>query len=145
NVVAALRPHLVAGEPCPVCEQAVTTLPAPLPAEEVDAARARRAAADRAGTAAQSAARTAAAAAAKADADLAAGDARWGDSRFRRRARSPRLTAAPAPAMLAGPLRMTRRWPARCPRSRAGGGPGGRRSRPPSAPPRRRGRRGRGT
>jgi len=76
NVVAALRPHLVAGEPCPVCEQAVTTLPAPLPAEEVDAARARLAAADRAVTAAQSAARTAAAAAAKADADLAAGDAR---------------------------------------------------------------------
>ena len=31
HVVAGLRPHLVAGEPCPVCEQTVATLPAPLP------------------------------------------------------------------------------------------------------------------
>ena len=30
HVVAGLRPHLVAGEPCPVCEQSVLTLPAPL-------------------------------------------------------------------------------------------------------------------
>ncbi|ADP78919.1 AAA family ATPase [Pseudofrankia inefficax] len=28
DLAAALRPHLVAGEPCPVCEQAVATLPA---------------------------------------------------------------------------------------------------------------------
>jgi exonuclease SbcC len=39
HVVAGLRPHLVAGEPCPVCEQTVATLPAALPADEVDAAR----------------------------------------------------------------------------------------------------------
>ena len=59
HVVAGLRPHLVAGEPCPVCEQTVATLPAPLPAHEVDAAQARLAEADRAVTAAQSAARKA--------------------------------------------------------------------------------------
>lgn len=28
---AVLRPHLVSGEPCPVCEQAVTRLPTPVP------------------------------------------------------------------------------------------------------------------
>jgi exonuclease SbcC len=76
NVVAGLRPHLVAGEPCPVCEQAVMTLPVPLPAGEADAAQARLGEADRAVTAAQSAAREAAAAAAQADAGLAAAAAR---------------------------------------------------------------------
>lgn len=35
---AALRPHLIAGESCPVCEQVVTTLPPPLPAAKVTAA-----------------------------------------------------------------------------------------------------------
>jgi exonuclease SbcC len=72
DFVAALRPHLVSGQPCPVCEQVVETLPAPPPPREADA-QARLAQADRAVTAAQSAARKAAAAAAKADADLAAG------------------------------------------------------------------------
>ncbi len=76
NVVAGLRPHLVAGEPCPVCEQAVMTLPVPLPAGEADAAQDRLAEADGAVTAAQSAARKAAAAAARADAGLAAAAAR---------------------------------------------------------------------
>ena len=83
HVVAGLRPHLVAGQPCPVCEQTVATLPAPLPAHEVDAAQARLAEADRAVTAAQSAARKAAAAAAKAEADLAASTARAGSARHR--------------------------------------------------------------
>jgi exonuclease SbcC len=72
HVVAGLRPHLVAGEPCPVCEQTVATLPAPLPADEVDAAQARLAEAERAVTVAQSAVRKADAVAAAADADLAA-------------------------------------------------------------------------
>jgi DNA repair protein SbcC/Rad50 len=76
HVAAGLRPHLVAGEPCPVCEQPVTTLPAPLPAGEVDAAQARLTEAERAVTSARSAARTADTAAAKADADLAAAAAR---------------------------------------------------------------------
>ena len=72
HIVAGLRPHLVAGEPCPVCEQTVVTLPAPLPAREVDTAKERVDEAARAVSAAQSAARKATAAAAKADADLAA-------------------------------------------------------------------------
>jgi DNA repair protein SbcC/Rad50 len=76
HLVAALRPHLVTGEPCPVCEQPVAILPAPLPADEVDAAQAGLAEAEHAVTRAQSAARKAAAAVAKADADLAACNAR---------------------------------------------------------------------
>jgi DNA repair protein SbcC/Rad50 len=76
HVVAGLRPHLVAGEPCPVCEQTVATLPAPLPADETDAAQSRLAEAGRAVAAAQSGASTAAAAAAKADASLAASTTR---------------------------------------------------------------------
>jgi DNA repair protein SbcC/Rad50 len=72
HIVAGLRPHLVAGDPCPVCEQPVTTIPAPLPAHEVDAAERQLAEADRAMTAAQATARKAEAAAAKADANLAA-------------------------------------------------------------------------
>jgi exonuclease SbcC len=40
HVVAGLRPHLVAGEPCPVCEQPVTTVPAAVaPGPEGPAAR----------------------------------------------------------------------------------------------------------
>ena len=76
DVAADLRPHLVAGQPCPVCEQSVATLPAPLPAHEADATQARVVEADRAVTAAQSAARKAAAAAAKAEAGVAASTAR---------------------------------------------------------------------
>ncbi len=71
HVVAGLRPHLVAGEPCPVCEQTVSTLPAPLPADEVDAAKARLAEADRVTASARSAASAATATAAKAEADVA--------------------------------------------------------------------------
>jgi exonuclease SbcC len=76
HVVAGLRPHLVAGEPCPLCEQPVTTLPAALPAREVDAARTRLDEADRAVSTAQSAARKAADASARADAGLGAQSAR---------------------------------------------------------------------
>ena len=72
HVVAGLRPHLVAGDPCPVCEQPVTTLPRPLAAHEVDAAEHRLAEADRALAAAQTTARKADTAAAKADANLSA-------------------------------------------------------------------------
>jgi DNA repair protein SbcC/Rad50 len=76
HVVAGMRPHLVAGQSCPVCEQIVATLPASLPADEVDAAQARLAGADRAVTAAQSAARKADSAAIRAEQDLAALTAR---------------------------------------------------------------------
>jgi DNA repair protein SbcC/Rad50 len=41
HVAAGLRPHLVPGEACPVCEQTVVTLPAPLPAPAIDDAQAR--------------------------------------------------------------------------------------------------------
>jgi DNA repair protein SbcC/Rad50 len=73
HVVAGLRPHLVAGEPCPVCEQTVAAPPAPLPAHEVAAAERRLAEADRALTAAQATARQASTTAARADAALSAG------------------------------------------------------------------------
>jgi exonuclease SbcC len=92
HVVAGLRPHLVAGEPCPVCEQTVTALPAPVPAREVDAAETRLAQADRAVRAAQSAARDAVAAAGTADAHLAAG------------LRRQTVLAGGLAALLSGPL-----------------------------------------
>ena len=92
HVVAGLRPHLVAGEPCPVCEQTVTALPAPLAAGEVDAARALLDDANRMVVAAQSAARKASAAAARADEVLVAGAKRRTD-----------LVASLA-SLLAGPL-----------------------------------------
>jgi DNA repair protein SbcC/Rad50 len=38
STAAALRPHLRVGEPCPVCDQSVATLPPPLQAPELDAA-----------------------------------------------------------------------------------------------------------
>ena len=101
NVVAGLRPHLVAGEPCPVCEQRVVTLPAPLPAREVDAARSRLAEADRAVTAAQSAVGEAAAAAGQADANLAA-------STRRRTALAGNLTDVLSGALAAFPLTAAR-------------------------------------
>jgi exonuclease SbcC len=92
HVVAGLRPHLVAGQPCPVCEQAVAVLPAPLPADEVAAAQERLAGADRAVTAARSAARKADAAAVRADEAVTAS--------ARRRA----VLAANLADLLAGPL-----------------------------------------
>ena len=102
-MVAGLRPHLVAGEPCPVCEQPVTALPAPLPADEVDAAQARLAEADRAMAAARPAARKADAVAVKADAGLAA-------SAKRRVA-----VAGDLVGLLSGPLAPSR-WPPPAPR-----------------------------
>ena len=39
HVAADLRTHLVAGEPCPVCDQAVTTLPPPLDAMAIEDAQ----------------------------------------------------------------------------------------------------------
>jgi exonuclease SbcC len=41
HVIADLRPHLVAGQPCPLCEQPVETLPAAPHAPEIDDAKAR--------------------------------------------------------------------------------------------------------
>ena len=53
HVVAGLRPHLAIGEACPVCEQAVGTLPAPVHAPELAAAQERLQEADRALASAQ--------------------------------------------------------------------------------------------
>jgi exonuclease SbcC len=102
HVIAGLRPHLTAGEACPLCEQTVTTLPAPLAAREMDDAQARLEESERAVAAAQSAMRKAAAAAERAAAGL--------ESRLTRRAsllaalaaalRGP-LAAAPLPALTA--------------------------------------------
>jgi exonuclease SbcC len=72
HVVAGLRPHLVAGEPCPVCEQNVLTLPAPLAAHAVHAAQAHLAEAESTVNAARSAVREADTLAANANANLKA-------------------------------------------------------------------------
>ena len=72
HVVAGLRPHLVAGEPCPVCEQSVLTLPAPLVALAVDAAQAHLAEAENTVNVVRSAVREAEAIAANANATLSA-------------------------------------------------------------------------
>ena len=72
HVVAELRPHLVAGEPCPVCEQSVLALPAPLVAHAVDAAQAHLAEAENTVNAARSSVRKADTIAANANANLRA-------------------------------------------------------------------------
>ena len=41
HVIADLRPHLIAGQPCPLCEQTVETLPSASHAPEIDDAKAR--------------------------------------------------------------------------------------------------------
>ena len=70
HVVAGLRPHLVAGQACPVCEQTVTALPGPLRAPALDDAQARLDEAARQVTAAQEAARQVASAEQRAAAEL---------------------------------------------------------------------------
>jgi DNA repair protein SbcC/Rad50 len=70
HVVAGLRPHLVAGEACPLCEQTVTALPAPLPTPAIDEARARLDRVGQAVAAARNAAAKAAAAETKAASEL---------------------------------------------------------------------------
>jgi exonuclease SbcC len=62
HAAADLRPHLVAGQPCPVCEQRVEVLPAPVAAAAIDAAQARLDEAGQAVAVAQGAARAAASA-----------------------------------------------------------------------------------
>ena len=70
HVVAGLRPHLVAGQACPVCEQTVSALPGPLRAPALDDAQARLDEAARQVTAAQEAARQVASAEQRAAAEL---------------------------------------------------------------------------
>jgi exonuclease SbcC len=70
NAAAGLRPHLVAGQACPVCEQTVGTLPPPLDAPAIEDAQARLGEAVAAAAAAQAAARRAAAAEERAAAEV---------------------------------------------------------------------------
>ena len=70
HAAAGLRTHLAAGEACPVCEQTVATLPAPLPAPAIDDAEKRLTQASAAVTAARKAAASAAAAQVRAAADV---------------------------------------------------------------------------
>ena len=92
HVVADLRPHLILGQACPVCEQPVGTLPAPQPAPAIDAAQARLDEAMKTAAAARSTVKDAASAEARAASEL--------DSLTGQRTRRIRsLTAA-----LAGPL-----------------------------------------
>ena len=70
HVAAGLRPHLVAGQACPVCEQTVATLPPPLDAPAIEDAQARLGEAAAAAAAAQAAARKAAAAEERAAAEF---------------------------------------------------------------------------
>jgi DNA repair protein SbcC/Rad50 len=77
HVIAGLRPHLVAGEACPLCEQTVMTLPAATPSTDVDEARASLQVAERAVVAAQTAVTSAATAAERAEAGLESKTAHW--------------------------------------------------------------------
>jgi DNA repair protein SbcC/Rad50 len=70
HVIADLRPHLVAGEPCPLCEQTVETLPSASHAPEIDDAKARLNDADRAVQDAREKVKTADRAEARAESEL---------------------------------------------------------------------------
>jgi exonuclease SbcC len=70
HVVADLRPHLISGQPCPVCEQTVGALPALPHAPAIDDAQARLDEAMKAVAVAQTKVKTAASGEARAAADL---------------------------------------------------------------------------
>jgi exonuclease SbcC len=70
HVIADLRPHLVAGQPCPLCEQTVQTLPSAPPAPEIDDAKARLGKTERAVLDAREKVRTAGLAEARAESEL---------------------------------------------------------------------------
>jgi exonuclease SbcC len=70
HVIAGLRPHLVAGEACPLCEQTVAVLPAAMTVTEVDDARRSLTEAEGAENAAQNAIKKAGGSVASAEAEL---------------------------------------------------------------------------
>jgi exonuclease SbcC len=70
HVIADLRPHLVAGEPCPLCEQPVETLPSASHAPEIDDAKARLGQAERVVLDARGQVKTAGLAEARAESEL---------------------------------------------------------------------------
>src|SRR5205823_3652905 len=92
HVAADLRPHLILGQACPVCEQTVGTLPAPLHAPAIHDAQARLDEAITAVTTARNTVRTTASVEARSAAEL--------DSLIAQRTR--RITALTT--ALAGPL-----------------------------------------
>ena len=70
HVIADLRPHLVAGQPCPLCEQTVETPPAASYAPEIDDAKGRLVKAERAVLDAREKVKTASLAEARAESEL---------------------------------------------------------------------------
>jgi len=70
HVIADLRPHLVAGQPCPLCEQPVETLPSAPQVPEIDDAKARLGKAERAVLDAREKVKTAGLAEARAESEL---------------------------------------------------------------------------
>jgi exonuclease SbcC len=70
HVIADLRPHLVAGQPCPLCEQTVETLPSASHAPEIDDAKTRLNQAERAVQDARDKVKTAGVTEAKAESEL---------------------------------------------------------------------------
>jgi exonuclease SbcC len=70
HVIADLRPHLIAGQPCPLCEQPVETLPSASPAPEIDDAKTRLGKAERAVLDARGQVKTAGLAEARAESEL---------------------------------------------------------------------------
>jgi DNA repair protein SbcC/Rad50 len=70
HVLADLRPHLVAGQPCPLCEQTVETLPSASHAPEIDHAKTRLNQAERAVKDARDKVKTAGVAEARAESEL---------------------------------------------------------------------------
>ena len=76
HVITGLRPHLVAGKACPLCEQTVAILPATMTVTEVDDARSSLTDAEHAEKAAQDAVKKAGGSVASAEAELKAKVAR---------------------------------------------------------------------
>ena len=76
HIIVGLRPHLVAGESCPLCEQTVAVVPAAMTVTEVDDARSSLKEAERAENAAQNAVKKADLSVASAEAELKAKVAR---------------------------------------------------------------------
>jgi exonuclease SbcC len=97
---ATLRPHLRAGEPCPVCTQTVVTVPAPPDAPELAGANAALERARKAAEAAQRSVRTRERAVHELETTLAAGNAQLDQLRTRQSTVDSRLAGAPEPAAI---------------------------------------------
>ncbi len=101
---ATLRPHLRVGEPCPVCEQTVATVPALPGTPALAAANAHLAEAQRAAEAAQRKVSARDKAVRELERTLAAAGAKLEDVRARQSTVDGQLTGAPEPAAVRGAL-----------------------------------------